>query len=298
MLDLLAEHGYQSADDPREADLILLNTCTIREKAEQKVYSLLGRLLPLKDKKPGLIIGVCGCVAQQQGAKLLERAPGLDLVVGTHGFNRLPELVAEVRETGHPICYTDFNYDLRRLADPDGREIRSRLFLSILQVATTFVPIAWCPMPRSRNLPPAGRTGRRSRQLWPWEFGSHLAGTKRKFEGRGLNRAYLCGFAGQDSKLDACCAYCFTTSHTKDLSQDLIRPWPKSVRSANTSFDGPVRFHPDFEGHASWLPRADYLSKVDRLSECPAFAVARILLSDFLENGRFRRDHGQLEQFD
>ena len=79
-----------------KADLVILNTCTIRAKAEQKAFSFLGRLARLKKKKPGLIVGVGGCVAQQEGAKILKRVPHLDLVFGTQAIDRLPALISKI----------------------------------------------------------------------------------------------------------------------------------------------------------------------------------------------------------
>lgn len=96
MGQLLARSGYVCSDAPEEADLILINTCSIRDKAEQKVYSLLGQLRDLKEKKTTLRIGVCGCVAQQEGAKIIERMPHVDLVVGTQQFYQLPALLARL----------------------------------------------------------------------------------------------------------------------------------------------------------------------------------------------------------
>jgi tRNA-2-methylthio-N6-dimethylallyladenosine synthase len=90
---LLEAQNYKPAAEPEQADVILLNTCCIREKAEQKALSLLGRFKALKEKNPGLIIGVCGCMAQSRGAEILRRAPYTDLVLGTHNLQHLPQLL-------------------------------------------------------------------------------------------------------------------------------------------------------------------------------------------------------------
>ena len=94
MAEAMGARGYVATDDPGEADLILLNTCHIREKAAEKVYSELGRLKPLKAAKPDLKIGVAGCVAQAEGAEIVARQPLVDLVVGPQAYHRLPDLVA------------------------------------------------------------------------------------------------------------------------------------------------------------------------------------------------------------
>lgn len=95
MAGLLAGLGYAAADKPEQADLILLNTCSVREHAAHKVYSYVGALKSLKERRPGLIIGVGGCLAQQEGQRLLDHIPHLDLVFGTDAIERLPELIDE-----------------------------------------------------------------------------------------------------------------------------------------------------------------------------------------------------------
>jgi tRNA-2-methylthio-N6-dimethylallyladenosine synthase len=102
IMGMLAEMGYQITSDQSVADIILFNTCCIREKAEQKVFSRLGALRALKQRKPDLIIGICGCMAQQEGmAALLRRKAGhVDLLMGTQRLSRLPELIAQIRLSG------------------------------------------------------------------------------------------------------------------------------------------------------------------------------------------------------
>ena len=104
MGDLLAEsHGYVRTKDMGEADLLLLNTCSIREKAQEKVFSELGRWRKLKDKNPDLIIGVGGCVASQEGAAIKTRAPHVDMVFGPQTLHRLPEMLDETQRSDLPF---------------------------------------------------------------------------------------------------------------------------------------------------------------------------------------------------
>lgn len=98
------QDSYVPAGSEEEADVIILNTCSIREKAEHKVYSLLGRIKPLKDVNPGLLVGVGGCVAQQEGERILRRSPVVDVVFGTHNVNELPELLKERIDSGKKVC--------------------------------------------------------------------------------------------------------------------------------------------------------------------------------------------------
>ena len=105
MSQMLSKSNYIPAEDINQADLIVINTCSIREKAEQKVYSLLGRLKKLKKKNPSLIISVAGCVAQQEGKKLQARMPQVDIVLGPQHIYELPELVNKTVEKGeHQIA--------------------------------------------------------------------------------------------------------------------------------------------------------------------------------------------------
>jgi tRNA-2-methylthio-N6-dimethylallyladenosine synthase len=94
MADVLNDsHGLELTQNPEEADVLLLNTCSIREKAQEKVFSELGRWRPLKEKNPKLVIGVGGCVASQEGEAITKRAPFVDLVFGPQTLHRLPEMV-------------------------------------------------------------------------------------------------------------------------------------------------------------------------------------------------------------
>ena len=98
MAEALGAEGYVTTEVADEADMVLLNTCHIREKAAEKVYSDLGRLKPLKAAKPGLKIGVAGCVAQAEGAEILRRMPLVDLVVGPQSYHRLPAMAKARRD--------------------------------------------------------------------------------------------------------------------------------------------------------------------------------------------------------
>jgi len=103
MADVLrACAGMEQTDQPEEADVILFNTCSIREKAEEKVFSDLGRVRPLKLAKPGLLIGVGGCVASQEGEAIVKRAPYVDIVFGPQTLHRLPQMLQACRDTGRP----------------------------------------------------------------------------------------------------------------------------------------------------------------------------------------------------
>ena len=108
MADVLEPHGYRQVDTPADADLIILNTCHIRDKAVEKVYSELGRLKKIKqareaDGRGSMLIAVAGCVAQAEGEEIQRRAPAVDLVFGPQTYHRLPDMLAEVRRRGKVI---------------------------------------------------------------------------------------------------------------------------------------------------------------------------------------------------
>jgi tRNA-2-methylthio-N6-dimethylallyladenosine synthase len=109
MADVLAaSHGLELTDDESEADVILLNTCSIREKAQEKVFSQLGRWTTLKQDRPNLVIGVGGCVASQEGEALVRRAPSVDIVFGPQTLHRLPQLLDDARASGRPSIDISF----------------------------------------------------------------------------------------------------------------------------------------------------------------------------------------------
>lgn len=109
MEEILASSGYEPTDEPTLADVIVVNTCSVREKAEHKLMSLLGTLRPLKEQRPGVAIAVAGCVAQQEGESLLAKAPYVDIVIGPDNIPDLPMLLREVEAGGPPTARTVFD---------------------------------------------------------------------------------------------------------------------------------------------------------------------------------------------
>ena len=140
IVDLLEGIGYAQVDAADKADLILLNTCSVRDKAERKVYGHLGRFKPIKDQRPELIIGVGGCVAQQEGEKMLEKISYLDLVFGTHNVHRLPELVQQVEEKRQRGSATEFLDRETRLNLFPQRSVRDTVgrFVTVMQGCDNF----------------------------------------------------------------------------------------------------------------------------------------------------------------
>lgn len=155
ILQLLAQEHYKPVDNPREADLIFLNTCTVREKPAQKVYSILGRLRPLKRKNPHLIIGVGGCLAQQEGENLLARFPQVDFVLGTKEFNRLLEILATIEKSRTRLVATELNgrvdpYAGLPLTGKSNSSVTD--FVSIMQGCDNFCSFCIVPLVRGREV--------------------------------------------------------------------------------------------------------------------------------------------------
>ncbi|EKN3488132.1 tRNA (N6-isopentenyl adenosine(37)-C2)-methylthiotransferase MiaB [Yersinia enterocolitica] len=150
MADLLAStHGYQLTEIPEEADLLLLNTCSIREKAQEKVFSLLGHWKLLKEKNPELIIGVGGCVASQEGEYLRQRAPCVDVIFGPQTLHRLPEMINHVQGTHSPVVDISFPEIEKFDRLPEPRAEGPTAFVSIMEGCNKYC--TFCVVPYTRG---------------------------------------------------------------------------------------------------------------------------------------------------
>ncbi|KGK79202.1 (dimethylallyl)adenosine tRNA methylthiotransferase [Thalassobacter stenotrophicus] len=150
MAEALGAEGYVETGTPEDADMILLNTCHIREKAAEKVYSELGRYKPLRAKNPDLKIGVAGCVAQAEGAEIMARQPMVDLVVGPQTYHRLPEMMKKV-DAGEAALDTDFPEEDKFEHLPKARKNLGRpsAFLTVQEGCDKFC--AFCVVPYTRG---------------------------------------------------------------------------------------------------------------------------------------------------
>ena len=150
MLDVLAKsHGMHATDNPADADMILLNTCSIREKAQEKVFSELGRWRLLKNNKPDLVIGVGGCVASQEGSAICERAPFVDLVFGPQTLHRLPEMYEKVKKQGKPVVDISFPEIEKFDRLPEARADGPTAFVSIMEGCSKYC--TFCVVPYTRG---------------------------------------------------------------------------------------------------------------------------------------------------
>jgi tRNA-2-methylthio-N6-dimethylallyladenosine synthase len=150
MADVLeAEKGYVKTDRAEDADLILLNTCSVREKASEKMFSDLGRLREIKDAKPGVLIGVGGCVASQEGEALIKRAPYVDLVFGPQTLHRLPAMISQQQRT--QISQVDISFPENEKFDnmPPARVEGATAFVSIMEGCSKYC--SFCVVPYTRG---------------------------------------------------------------------------------------------------------------------------------------------------
>ncbi|ENB2089021.1 tRNA (N6-isopentenyl adenosine(37)-C2)-methylthiotransferase MiaB [Vibrio alginolyticus] len=150
MADLLnAANGYELTEEPEEADVLLLNTCSIREKAQEKVFHQLGRWKTLKDKKPGVVIGVGGCVATQEGDHIRERAPYVDVIFGPQTLHRLPEMIKQSQSNDAPVMDISFPEIEKFDRLPEPRAEGATAFVSIMEGCSKYC--TYCVVPYTRG---------------------------------------------------------------------------------------------------------------------------------------------------
>lgn len=226
MAEAMGVQGYTLTDDPAEADMVLLNTCHIREKAAEKVYSDLGRLRPFKEAKPGLTIGVAGCVAQAEGAEIMRRMPLVDLVVGSQNYHRLPEMVAAVARGERPVD-TEFPAEDKFERLPE-RPVQARptAFLTVQEGCDKFC--AFCVVPYTRGAEisrPVARILSEAEKLVAKGvreitlLGQNVNG----YHGEGQGGAWGLGrLVRALARIDGLDRIRYTTSHPNDMAEDLI----------------------------------------------------------------------------
>ena len=150
MADVLREsHGLELTDDPEQADILLLNTCSIREKAQEKVFSQLGRWKDWKKDRPGLVIGVGGCVASQEGEAIRRRAPYVDLVFGPQTLHRLPAMIDKLRSSGEGQVDISFPEIEKFDALPKPRAEGATAFVSVMEGCSKYC--TFCVVPYTRG---------------------------------------------------------------------------------------------------------------------------------------------------
>src|SRR5208282_1009145 len=150
MRDVLeAAHGMTRTDNPAEADVLLVNTCSVREKAQEKVFSLLGEWRQLKQLRPHVVIGVGGCVASQEGEGITARAPFVDLVFGPQTLHRLPALLKGLKQSGRPQIDISFPEIEKFDSLPAARATGATAFVSIMEGCSKYC--TFCVVPYTRG---------------------------------------------------------------------------------------------------------------------------------------------------
>jgi tRNA-2-methylthio-N6-dimethylallyladenosine synthase len=288
IVELLQQMGYHRVDSAADADLLLLNTCSVRDKAERKVYGHLGRFKPLKDANPAVILGVGGCVAQQEGERLLEKVPYLDLVFGTHNVHKLPEMVRSIEERRTRRLETAFLDRETRLSLFPRRtrgEAVTR-FVTVMQGCDNFC--SYCIVPHVR-----GREVSRP--------GAEILAEVRELAAAGVREVTLIGQnvnsygAREPGELSFARLLAavhavegverirFTTSHPRDLSEELIAAFgalPKLCKHLHL----PVQSGSDriLAAMNRGYTAAQYLAKVRRLREvCPEIRLTTDVIVGF-----------------
>jgi len=287
MAVLLSDIGYQLTDDAKQADLILINTCSIRDKAEQKAFSELGRLMILKEEKPDLMIGVAGCLAQHLGRKVHSRVANVDLVFGTHNIHRLPEMITAIQKDRKKVTRIDFSskiHSLNVFAPPPEGSLCA--FVSIMQGCDNYC--AYCVVPYLRGpemsrmpedildeIQKLTRHGVKEVTLLGQNVNSY---------GKKLNPG--CDFVSlikKISKIDGIERIRFTTSHPKDLSDELMDCF-RNVSKLCEHIHLPVQ---SGSGRVLKLMNRgysdeDYQRKVERLREiCPQISITSDIIVGF-----------------
>ncbi|MGJ8627630.1 MAG: tRNA (N6-isopentenyl adenosine(37)-C2)-methylthiotransferase MiaB [Sulfitobacter sp.] len=227
MAEALGVQGYVETKTADDADMILLNTCHIREKAAEKVYSELGRLKPLKALNPNLKIGVAGCVAQAEGAEIMRRQPAVDLVVGPQSYHRLGEMEAKIR-TGQSALDTDFPEEdkFTQLKSRGTAKRAPAAFLTVQEGCDKFC--AFCVVPYTRGAEvsrPATQLLEETRALVDRGVRevTLLGQNVNAYHGAGPNGDMtLAGLIRELDKIDGLERIRYTTSHPNDMDDDLI----------------------------------------------------------------------------
>jgi tRNA-2-methylthio-N6-dimethylallyladenosine synthase len=285
---VMGRANYTLTDEPANADLILLNTCSVRDKAEQKVYSALGSWREIKRQKSSVIIGVGGCVAQQEGDRLLKRVPYLDLVFGTHNIHKLPDMIEQVQSAHARPVEIAFYRDPSYMEDADGRtHVRgAKAFVTIMQGCNKVC--SFCIVPHVR-----GREVSRPSEKILAEIKSLAAqGVKEvMLLGQNVNsygktsagEIYFAKLLQRIDAIEGLSRIRFTTSHPQDLSPGLIEAYA-TLNKLCEHLHLPVQSGSDsvLLRMRRGYTRSEYLDRIDRLRQrCPEVALSTDIIVGF-----------------
>ncbi len=291
MAQLLSDAGYTATDDAGRADIIIINTCSVREKAAQKVYSQLGRLKKLKRMRPGLIMGVAGCLAQEHGTEFFRRFGYLDLVLGTHNIHRLPEMIKEITNTQSRIVETAFHESVRSLGIrtlPPGGDVSA--YVTIMQGCNNFCSYCIVPYVRGREesrdsvdiideIKLLADSGIREVTLLGQNVNSYGKTCDGEIDFPTLLRRI--------NDIEGIERIRFTTSHPKDLSDDLVRCFADLDKLCE-HIHLPVQSGSDYvlKEMKRGYTAEDYLVKIGMLKDvCPDISITSDIIVGFPGEG-------------
>jgi tRNA-2-methylthio-N6-dimethylallyladenosine synthase len=271
-------------DSPEKADLIILNTCTIREKAEHKVYSALGKFRPLKYGRHDIIIAVAGCVAQQAGEALLKKVPYLDMVIGTHNIHLIEQLLKCVSEKKERISATGFFSEMNEVEYAVPRAEGARALVSIMRGCDNFC--SYCVVPFTR-----GREASRNPNDILFEITAlakkgvievTLVGQNVNSFGRGTPNTFA-GLLKSVLGIDGIERVRFVTSHPKDIPRELIALFASESKLC-AHIHLPVQSGSDavLKRMKRGYTRQEYLDKIGLLRDArPDIAITTDIITGF-----------------
>lgn len=288
IVGLLSKMHYERTDDPSRADVIILNTCSIRYKAQHKVYSALGRFKDYKEVNNNLIIGVGGCAAQQEGENLLVNVPHLDIVFGTHNIHNLPALIKNVKQKRQRAVSIDFSSktDPEDSFDYPLEKNKVKTFVSIMRGCNNFCTYCIVPYVRGSEI---------SRK------GIDIIGEVTRLAEGGIKEVMLVGqnvnSYGNNGHSDMSFPALlkavsnvrgierirFMTSHPKDMSSELIEVFA-SEKKICSQIHLPIQAGSDkiLKDMRRGYTRKDYLEKIDKIRKvCPDIAITTDIIVGF-----------------
>ncbi len=285
VMGLLRKEGYSPVDDPENADLIVFNTCSIRQKAEQKFYSMLGRTKFIKKNNPSLKIAVIGCIAQQEGKDMKTRAPYVDYIIGPQNIGRVGEALSDGKSV-----FTDENPDLPVTDFPAERENQVRALVNVMYGCNNFC--SYCIVPYTR-----GRERSRPSALIIKEISNLARKGYREVKLLGQNvNSYRSDVTFPEllyhiNDIEGIMRIRFITSHPKDLGKELVRAMKDldkvcshihlPLQSGSTRVLNLMNRKYSFD---------DYLQRVDMLrSSIPDIAITTDIIAGF--PGETEKDH-------
>lgn len=286
MKAILATKGFRQEADLMRADVILLNTCAIRDKAEQKVRTLLGQLRGIKDKRPNVVIGVTGCVGQRIGRTLLQRVPHLDLVVGPDRLDRIGNLVEEVSKGGKRFVETGFDKLERNYSQPLITEsvTSPSEFLTVMKGCDHFCTYCIVPFVRGRE------KSRPIDEILGDVTNLVSKGTKEViFLGQNINTygkgtsENLAELIERTNKIEGLERIRYVTSHPADLGDDLVSQFG-AVEKLCPQLHLPFQSGSDriLKAMGRLHTKAEYLKRVEKLRRtCPEMAISTDVIVGF-----------------